>query len=550
MVLGHSVTVQGSVGPASSGATVWLQELESGRWVGLVSGRLSSSSAFAFTTRPAGAGTEQLRVYAPATAAHAAGASAAATITVLPPLKVATASLLDAAATKSYRANALSTGGHGPVSWSASNLVPGLSISSTGYISGTPTTSGTRVVTLVARDTAGDVATRSVPMVTMFPSVQRWGAINVGRGGYACGRWTAGTTWCWGSNWNGELGTTVNNRPPNTNGTPPPNPGPSILPGSWQSISTGAYHACGIRPDATAWCWGGNTRGELGPGGGTPDMNAHPNPVQVPGMWASLASGGEHTCGIKSDATAWCWGDNYQGQLGNPTNTQTQASNPTPTQVPGAWVSLTAGLQHTCGIRTDATAWCWGIDQMGQLGPNGATRQNPDGTWTTSGVNPTPVQVPGSWASISAGEAQTCGLHTDGTAWCWGYNPYGQLGTATNAGSSTPNPTPAQIPGAWTTLSTGQNNTCGVQANNTGWCWGGNESGNLASSTNLGTLRPNPTPQQVPGTWASISVGSAVCGIETNGSGWCWGSNYYGQLGTSLNSRSPSPIPVPQRISG
>ncbi len=86
------------------------------------------------------------------------------------------------------------------------------------------------------------------------------------------------------------------------------------------------------------------------------------------------------------------------------------------------WASISAGYDHTCGVRTDGTAWCWGWNSDGQLG---------DGT-TTKRKSPVRVGTANNWDSISAGNYDhTCGVRTNGTAWCWGQNGYGQLGDGT-----------------------------------------------------------------------------------------------------------------------
>jgi alpha-tubulin suppressor-like RCC1 family protein len=61
---------------------------------------------------------------------------------------------------------------------------------------------------------------------------------------------------------------------------------------------------------------------------------------------------------VRDDGTAWCWGDNFFGQLGDGTTTR----RITPTQVGTEtdWVTVTAASTHTCGVRADGSAWCWG----------------------------------------------------------------------------------------------------------------------------------------------------------------------------------------------
>lgn len=110
----------------------------------------------------------------------------------------------------------------------------------------------------------------------------------------------------------------------------------------WSTISTGEGSFCGVRVDATLWCWGQNNDGQLGLG----DRKSHPDPTQVgvSQSWQSVSAAAEHTCAIQTDQSLWCWGDNSYGELG----VGGRSAGPiVPTQVThgghGGWLSVTAG---------------------------------------------------------------------------------------------------------------------------------------------------------------------------------------------------------------
>ena len=141
-----------------------------------------------------------------------------------------------------------------------------------------------------------------------------------------------------------------------------------------------------------------------------------------------MSAGGSDTCGLKTDGTVACWGDNYYGQATPPAGAFTQVS------VGGAGGAGPAGTSHSCGLKTDRTVACWGDNFYGQATP-------PAGTLT----------------QVTAGYRHTCGLKTDGTVACWGYNYYGQ---------ATP---PA---GAFTQVSAGGDFTCALERDGSVACWG------------------------------------------------------------------------------
>lgn len=191
------------------------------------------------------------------------------------------------------------------------------------------------------------------------------------------------------------------------------------------------------------------------------------SPFQLPRTgWTYIITSGLTSCGVRTDGTEWCWGS-LPGDGGDATST--------PAQVPGSWSSFAAAREdmgsvvvdeNVCGVQTDHTGWCWGGNDMGQLG-DGST--SPYGTRATS-----PVQVSGSWTSLTTNSHTTCGLRPDHTAACWGRDDDGLVGNAT-PGTDDYVLSPATLPGTWTSIQSptydGTNMT-GIQTDATGWRWG------------------------------------------------------------------------------
>lgn len=181
--------------------------------------------------------------------------------------------------------------------------------------------------------------------------------------------------------------------------------------------------------------------------------------------WAAevISAGLNHTCGVKADGGIVCWGYNGQGQAEQPTGSFTQVS---------------AGQSHTCGLKTDGSIVCWGANDFGQATP-------PSGSFT----------------QVEASVFHTCGIKTDGSIVCWGGNnvskDYGYDQTASPSG------------GGFIQISAGITYTCGLKVGGSVECWGKEKAGK--------TLTPP--------VWnfTQISVGKErACGVKTNSDVECW----------------------------
>ncbi len=326
---------------------------------------------------------------------------------------------------------------------------------------------------------------------------------------HACAIQTNGILNCWGNNEHGQLGLgdTGNRLTPEMVGT------------GWLDVSTGSNHTCAIKDDHSLWCWGSNEYGQLG----TSDTNDQNLPVQVGSGtdWQTVSTGDFHTCAINATGL-WCWGNNEYGQLG--INNQDNQSSPAKviTDI-GNWESVSAGGNHTCAIlnnNEERSLWCWGSNQYGQCG-------QPD---TSSNILLPLLALPDA-QSVSAGGNHTCAIRSDQTLWCWGRNEYGQLGIENTQDQTAPTRVGGSIPPSFSFVSAGGSHTCATMPNYQLFCWGDNTSGKLGIGTSKNT--PHISPEQLDGnSWTSVSAGRAsTCAIQANNSLYCWGSNEYGQLG-------------------
>lgn len=236
---------------------------------------------------------------------------------------------------------------------------------------------------------------------------------------------------------------------------------------SFTTVSAGERHACALTVTGSVYCWGSNASGQLGDGSRT-DRN---DPVLVLGglTFTELSAGKwRHTCGVTAEGNAYCWGRNFQGQLGNGQSGPDQLA---PVAVTGGlrYTALAPGQSHTCGLTSTGSAYCWGSNSSGELG-NGES-----GTM----VNPAPVAVTGdlTFVSLSSGSDFSCGLTTTGKAFCWGANKVGQLGNGNTRNSDTPTAVSGSI--TFTSISVGAMHVCGRASDSGLYCWGMNGGGAL-----------------------------------------------------------------------
>lgn len=223
-------------------------------------------------------------------------------------------------------------------------------------------------------------------------------------------------------------------------------------PAEFISLAVGAGFGCGLDADGIAWCWGSNYEGNLG----TDSLYWSATPVRIGEgtlRFSELVAGLWHVCGRQADGTVLCWGDNSRRQLGRITAGPGSAVPTAPSGLPPL-ASIDAGDFGTCGVATDTSLWCWGA-VAGQ-----ATRPVPS------------LEFPGTgFREIALGDNFACGILADSTVACWGDNTFGQLGQGTTTGSSAAL-RPITAPISATGLDASSIGACAVTAQRDLYCWG------------------------------------------------------------------------------
>jgi len=350
-----------------------------------------------------------------------------------------------------------------------------------------------------------------------------------------------GTMQAWGYNGYGQLGdgtatdranpvTVTDNTPATINGI--------------SAIATGQLHTLALKTDGTLLAWGNNEYGQLGDG----TIINRSNPVVVKDAQGSpitgvtaIAAGIFHNLALKSDGTLLAWGTNWGGQLGD--GSKIDRHNPVTVLVASGIIAIAAGDAHSLALKTDGTVLAWGNNGAGQVG-NGST-VNQTSPVVVSDTSATSIN---NVAAIAAGGSHSIALLTDGTMLAWGYNGFGQLGDGSSNNSI--NPVVVTNAGATaisniTAISAGQAHSIALKSDGTVLAWGHNFYGQLGDSST--TDRANPVA-------VTDSVGSTITGVGAISAGLMHtlllksdntmlscGSDQYGQLGfgTLVNKYNP-----------
>lgn len=371
---------------------------------------------------------------------------------------------------------------------------------------------------------------------------------------------------CWGANLAGQAGTTGGD-PNNENSVYAPVV-VSGLASTVVQLTAGGDFTCALLSTGRAQCWGWGFEGQLGASG--TGSSATPLDVGLAGM-TQISAGDDHACalvGSNQDNVmpgVWCWGSNGYGQIDS-AQPYTYPIGLTLVPLPMTPISVSAGRHFTCALLQDSIPaphtppYCWGENDIyAQLG---------DGA-TDSPTGPTPVSLLSllyTGITLSPAMLGDCAQLTSGAELCWGDNSVGETGNGTYDPSLPPHPvtTPTLLSGATATvMASGVERiaNCSVMTyhgTNGLYCWGavpyfqGNNINGLDSPTLLPALTTG-TPTDSVSLPSQIVMGAGhVCAIaEVNNVAshvFCWGNNYYGQVGNGQGGPSGQALAPPVEI--
>lgn len=325
----------------------------------------------------------------------------------------------------------------------------------------------------------------------------------------------------------------------------PPNEGSRFV-----ALRGGSGQFCALTADSTAYCWGTNRYGELGDG--TQTDRDQPTRVQGGHKFVAISAGGFSTCALDSVGQAFCWGRNNMGQLGLGVRGEDKgALIPTAVVTDLRWVAL-QGSGANCSLREDGSAYCWGA-RIGSLDPDNVLIlpgdcQSVYYMWYQGKqcLVPTAVQGPTTFVQLAG---DRCGLTVAGQAYCWGDGTYGAFG---NGESWTYSVAAVAVAGdhQFRVITAGVAFSCALDQAGKAWCWGDNFVGQLGigedGRLNQPSQRSVPTAVLTNETFVAIaSQGGHTCALTPAETVWCWGANDQGQLGpTAPANHSTVPVQV------
>jgi len=255
----------------------------------------------------------------------------------------------------------------------------------------------------------------------------------VGGARHACALMTTGKVRCWGSNESSQLGHKVTQAVGDDE--TPAAQGDLAIAGVVQ-LAAGRGHTCALTGDGDVFCWGLSSFGQVGYPNQSQVEVPPAEPVNIGAKAKQIAAGGYHTCALVSATDVRCWGDGFDGALGNNDYLEVGLFESPAEGAPVAMLAeddrvarIYAGGGHTCVLLDDGAVRCWGAGSSGQLG-TGHYFNFGDGLGPALDLPSVPprIEVGGAVLDLALGDATTCALLAGGQVRCWGRNSEGQLG--------------------------------------------------------------------------------------------------------------------------
>lgn len=334
------------------------------------------------------------------------------------------------------------------------------------------------------------------------------------------------------------------------------------------TVLMGHESGCTIK-NYKAYCWGTNNYNQLAQGptpSGTAAISRSDSPLAInfgaiptTDKIVQISAGDQAApwytfCALSDKGKAYCWGyDSNEGNLGF-VGTSVSINAPkavTPTS--NTYKQISVGFRNSCALGTDDKVYCWGYGQHGQILPSTAANFT-----SATAVN---FNFPSKVLQVAVGGYTSCVVLEDGDIWCWGHGGYGQLGDGdTTSTVNRASKEPTKVPRSYlnrskelnqnelfTSVSVGPYHTCGTTSLKNIYCWGytyyGTQGSGEMTKYNYTPIYAAKTSDSFYPSFEKVSAGgyygsqdyNTTCGITTQGKLYCWGSNYYGKVGSGTS---------------
>jgi hypothetical protein len=297
---------------------------------------------------------------------------------------------------------------------------------------------------------------------------------------------------------------------------------PVLVEPGWSDVLPGYKHSCALRVEGTAYCWGSPADGRLG--NGMPNNFPVDRPTAVVGdvRFTELVVGEHSTCAVSNGRKVYCWGWNTTGLLG--TGDRLNRSVPTQILDEGDFISVALGEDHACALRMSNVIACWGRNFSGVLGFK---------TSESFITRPTDVEGATLFQNVKAASlVNTCALDGLGFPLCWGARgTFEQQQPATSC-DSTACYGPTRVAGIAPSLAAidvAYFHTCGLSITGIATCWGQRSP----------TVRPVQTTLRFKKLGASTVYAESSCAISRDDdTGHCW-------LWDTRSQTLPNPVATP-----
>ncbi len=309
-------------------------------------------------------------------------------------------------------------------------------------------------------------------------------------------------------------------------------------------VATGEAEACAVLANGKVYCWGEDDLGQLGNGKTETEVLT---PTEVKGIdnAKQVSIGKKDTCALLSTGHVDCWGENGRGQVGNEKDEEASVSTPVEVNHLEHVTEIQVGWDFACALIEGGTVKCWGENGLGNIGSGRKAKEG------ESVLVPEEAKVK-EVSKLDAYFKHACGLLTNGTLKCWGYDFFDELGNNDEGefAEAIETPVAAFYPKAATDVSLGHYHTCIVESG-TVECWGETYEGQLGDGSE-GVYHTIDYEPQATGLSEAVEVASGyddTCARIKSGHVYCWGVNYFGEVGDGVASFNKEvPVDTPTEV--